>query len=505
MLITCCTAIIRIGIEMSLNDQYKLLLSTQRIRSSTYSGRDLITEAESDRARLVFCPAFRRLQQKAQVFSMEPNAAVRSRLTHSLEVSQVGRYIAELIAKKLEKECSIDERNCRAVVKFVENACLMHDIGNPPFGHFGEAAIAKWFSDNGIRVLKKACNVSNPTKIKKVLFDFCNFDGNPQGLRVVTKLQRNNDEFGLNLTYTTIASYLKYVRRSDPKGKGIKRFTKKCGYFDTEASFIQEIWNHFGYFDNPQRFPFAYIMEAADDLAYCISDLEDSIEKELLVQKDAFQKIQIKWREVYAKEFEDKSNPVIIKIDEYMQKLIDENGFTYIDFRTSINRDIANYAAEEYIKNHEAILKGDLPALISEVSEYGKFLEILKDYCRQNVYSHESVQRIELAGYRAIFGLLDHFECLLACDYERFQSALNYENNKDPHGDPIIIEKKLLKLFPKNYIKVYLDDFNKLSSIDSDFKSLEWNIRAHLIVDFISGMTDDYSMDIFRELSGMKL
>lgn len=502
---------IRIGIEMSLNENYQKLLSTKRIRESSYNKRDLITEAESDRARLIFCPAFRRLQQKAQVFSMEPNAAVRSRLTHSLEVSQMGRYIAELIVNRLtkDKDNAVGEYYCRALVKFVENACLMHDIGNPPFGHFGEAAISKWFEDNGVRVLKKACNVSNATGIKSVLFDFYNFDGNPQGLRVVSKLQRNNDEFGLNLTYTTLASYLKYVRGSDPKGRLDGLFKRKCGYFDTEAFLVEEIWKHFGY-NQRQRFPFAYIMEAADDLAYCISDLEDSIEKELLVQRDAIQKIQQEWRKMYAAEFEKPSNAMVIDIDNYMRWVIDGkndegNDFSYIDFRTNVNRDIAEYAADQYIQNHEAILVGKLPSLISESSVYGKFLELLKDFCRKNVYSHESVQRVELAGYRAIFGLLDHFECLLTCDYERFQKALNYENKKDHKNKPIIIEKKLLKLFPKNYIKVYEDDFKKLNKSDEGFRSLEWNIRAHLIVDFISGMTDDYSMDIYRELSGMKL
>ena len=142
---------------MAVKDRYEELLSNKRFRITTYEGRDLITEAESDRARLIFCPAFRRLQQKAQVFSMEPNAAVRSRLTHSLEVSQVGRYIAELIVKKLKSKFRVDELKCRAIVKFVENACLMHDIGNPPFGHFGEAAISKWFEENGHALVRTAC------------------------------------------------------------------------------------------------------------------------------------------------------------------------------------------------------------------------------------------------------------------------------------------------------------------------------------------------------------
>lgn len=128
---------------------YATLLTPNRFRSSTVANRNIIAEAESDRGRLLFCAAFRRLQQKAQVFSMEPNAAVRSRLTHSFEVSQMGRYIADLIAKSLHEQALATDDECTALVTFVETSCLMHDIGNPPFGHFGEAAITTWFTEKG--------------------------------------------------------------------------------------------------------------------------------------------------------------------------------------------------------------------------------------------------------------------------------------------------------------------------------------------------------------------
>ncbi|MBP5128459.1 HD domain-containing protein, partial [Pseudomonas protegens] len=135
---------------------YTNLLSNSRFRPSEVTDRHILLEAESDRGRLLFCPAFRRLQQKAQVFSMESNASVRSRLTHSLEVAQVGRYIADQISIKLiEKELASREE-CAALTTFVETACLMHDIGNPPFGHFGEFAISEWFRNNGRLAIKRA-------------------------------------------------------------------------------------------------------------------------------------------------------------------------------------------------------------------------------------------------------------------------------------------------------------------------------------------------------------
>ncbi|MBP5133688.1 dGTP triphosphohydrolase, partial [Pseudomonas protegens] len=278
---------------------YTNLLSNSRFRPSEVTDRHILLEAESDRGRLLFCPAFRRLQQKAQVFSMESNASVRSRLTHSLEVAQVGRYIADQISIKLiEKELASREE-CAALTTFVETACLMHDIGNPPFGHFGEFAISEWFRNNGRLAIKRALKDSDEELTSKTaakaLADFYEFDGNPQGIRIVAKLQRNTDEYGLNLTKTTLAAYLKYVRSSGVQKTLIDSpFVKKCGYFSTESEIVESVWEEFGY-DKPQRFPLAYIMEAADDIAYCISDLEDSIEKGLLNESIAFKEILEQW------------------------------------------------------------------------------------------------------------------------------------------------------------------------------------------------------------------
>lgn len=145
-----------------MSDTYKKLLSTTRARASTYSGRTLVIESESDRSRLVFSAPFRRLQQKAQVFSLESNAAVRSRLTHSLEVAQVGRFLADQIVEKLIGSKVINSLQARSFINFVETACLMHDLGTPPFGHFGEAAIAQWFKKNGSTCAHHAIGLQPP-------------------------------------------------------------------------------------------------------------------------------------------------------------------------------------------------------------------------------------------------------------------------------------------------------------------------------------------------------
>uniref|UniRef100_UPI0039063042 dGTPase n=1 Tax=Pseudomonas putida TaxID=303 RepID=UPI0039063042 len=392
---------------------YTKILSNTRFRNSEVSDRHILLEAESDRGRLLFCPAFRRLQQKAQVFSMESNASVRSRLTHSLEVAQVGRYIADQISIQLMEKNLADKEECAALTTFVETACLMHDIGNPPFGHFGEFAISEWFKINGLNALKcafKASGVVGAEEYKnQALADFVEFDGNPQGIRIVTKLQRNNDEFGLNLTKTTLAAYLKYVRTSGIKPEEVESpFVKKCGYFSTEIDIVEDVWREFGY-NRPQRYPLAYIMEAADDIAYCISDLEDSIEKGLLNQASALSDIDRQWRSAGHDKLEFSSIITAALSNAANGRKLDGKPYTFTDFRTNLNRALVNYAADQYIIHHDEVLGGAMSSLISADSAYGKILELLKDYCRDRVYCHESVQKIELAGYEAISGLLKHF------------------------------------------------------------------------------------------------
>ncbi|MBV6578983.1 dNTP triphosphohydrolase, partial [Acinetobacter baumannii] len=165
-----------------------------RLRPSTKGVETLLEATESDKGRVINSPAFRRLQQKAQVFPLEANASVRSRLTHSIEVSHIGRYIAQEIFSILQKEYGVkdlDFERTTAFVNTVETACLLHDIGNPPFGHLGETAIQQWFKDNEIKNFNNA--------------DLCEFDGNPQGFRLI-RLLSGNEAHGLNLTCSLLLS-----------------------------------------------------------------------------------------------------------------------------------------------------------------------------------------------------------------------------------------------------------------------------------------------------------
>lgn len=162
------------------------------------------------------------MQQKAQVFSLEPNSSVRTRLTHSLEVSDLGRTLANKIAHNLKSLKKLTETNILSVVAIVENACLLHDIGNPPFGHFGESAIREWAQNNIRNSIPKEIEDQieiEDSLLNKLINDFKEFDGNPQGFRIVTKLHTDYDEYSLNLTYATLLCILKYPRTTNEKKK----------------------------------------------------------------------------------------------------------------------------------------------------------------------------------------------------------------------------------------------------------------------------------------------
>ncbi len=413
----------------------------------------------------------------------------------------------------------MNSRQARSFINFVENACLMHDLGNPPFGHFGEAAIARWFKDKGLVHARTSAGLDShhhepelDAKIKDALADFIEFDGNCQGLRIVSLLQWNDDSHGLNLTYTSLASYLKYIRAAsvDSSAKKILPFRKKAGFFSTERFLVEAIWEKLGYsIVSPQRFPLAYVMEAADDIAYCISDLEDSIEKTILKPQWIFKTLNDKWKELILSKpnLEDQD---LEKISEILSKAnfsSRSDSTTFTVFRTSLSSLLTEVATRTYCDQHTSVLEGTCLSLIEENSSAGQVLEMLKRFCRENVYGHISVQRIELSGLTAIEGLLNHFGVLLNCSFERFLAATQHKTKfLTPHD--ILIESKLLRLFPEKYLAAYKHALEKLISDDTvstdDKTVIEWNLRAHLVVDFISGMTDDFAINSFQILSGIK-
>lgn len=492
-----------------MTPDYKSLISaTRRRQSSEKENRDINQESESDRARFVFSSPLRRLQQKAQVYSLEDNAAVRSRLTHSLEVSQLGRYISQLILKKLKSNTGEPRpENCEvAFVNFVETACLMHDVGNPPFGHLGEYAIQEWFNEKGKKNIEKAGIDYDKYQGKADIYlsEFKEFDGNCQGFRIVTRLQWNDDEYGLNLTYSQLASYLKYVTHQSGIDKN-NEIKKKGGYFLTEEEIIKECWQELGMKENT-RHPLVYIMEAADDIAYSISDIEDALEKGL-IQLDKFLDSVLKTKginNINASSFAKEVSELVTKIRQQMKN---NHLSPFTNFRTALTRLFATYAAEKYIANHSKILNGTSMPIFSEKNDIEVLLlNEIKKFAICEVYSTAAASDNELAGYSILRGTLDHFETLISCKRHTFGSLCDLPKPKDDNSCKANkIQKRLFALLPKRYLKVYKNETQKLSLDDPLDHLKEWLYRAHLITDYISGMTDDYALETFQLLSGIKV
>jgi len=489
---------------------YQRLISPARIRPSSVPGRDLYTESESDRARLIFSSPFRRLQQKAQVFSLEDNAAVRSRLTHSFEVSQIGRFVAQQIVADLRRRSLVDLKSAglsETFGNFVETACLMHDLGNPPFGHFGETAISTWFSTEGRKALRESLSVESEELelpiANKLIRDYAVFDGNCQGLRIATRLQWNLDEFGLNLTCTALASFLKYVCGSDDivQGNPIK---KKAGYFNSERSTVHTIWDTLG-MRHRTRHPLTYVMEAADDIAYCVSDIEDAIEKGFFSEREFFTILKSDWKDVSSGTTQSSSDKVSMLLEDSSKEenfAIESSAFT--KFRTGMARLLSEQASTTYVDQHEHVLDGTYGPLLDTQSEGASILGLLKRFAVRRIYSDRTIAQTELAGHAAIRGILDHHRCLLTARRERFD-AIRAGKSLDSESKPIAVEKKLVSLLPKKYLRSYAHAVASITQSGQDANELEWYYRVQLIVDYISGMTDDFALATYRGLSGIRL
>jgi|SRR5712664_107596 len=465
---------------------YKRVLSSERLRDTTDKTRDRDLETFSDKGRIVRSAPFRRLQSKAQVFSMARSGAVRTRLTHSLEVGNYGELIAETLARRLVDRGSLPANLRFSFVQTVENACLLHDIGNPPFGHMGEYAIREWFKVNKKPLIDRWVSLNKLTgdEAERHLEAYANFDGNPHGFRIITRLQWLSDEYGMNLTCSLLAAYLKYLGTQPEKEK---RFRKKIGYFRSEEEVVKSVWQRLALRtdDNglpAQRHPLTFVMEAADDIAYCLSDIEDAIEKHVVTEGKFLTWIRSK-RVKLGKRVRD------IKKHKYLM----ENG-AYHFFRLGLSRDLVKRAVNAYLLNEDQILDGSMDkSLFGTDSEATRWLDLLKEFSSINVYTSREAIDTELVGLNAITGLLDQFRPILLLTTKEF-NKLSSTNNKDRLSNYPILSL-LFCLLPKKHWLAYRWYRDKIPKLEPVF-------RTQLVVDYVAGMTDSHVLKIFNMLSG---
>jgi dGTPase len=489
---------------------HKSLITAERYRgkSSVPNAREIDEEALSDRARVLYSSAFRRLQQKTQVFTISKDAAVRTRLTHSLEVASIGRWVAQKVVDG--PLGGLEARYRAALVLLVETACLAHDIGNPPFGHFGEAAIQAWFRDNWTTAARE--ELAQNAKLKVLVEDFLQFDGNPQGTRILTRLQglTKNDRnlYGMDLTFSQVLTALKYPR--GPKDLP-SRWKSKPGFFESERPRMKKAWDALG-FEVHRRFPLAYLVEAADDISYCISDMEDGIDQGVFTVSDFFSELQV-WIDK-----PDSKQPALVDLRKTAQKRSDDAKGTkdsgeakdhFMRFKTDFSRTMIEEAAKAYGDGSASdIRNGSRPGLLDE-TDAEDLLETLKGVARKFLYIDEKVQRPFLAGLRIVHGILDQYGELLELTREDFTLLRNAWKSADRtavHKKKLHTLLPLLDRLPAHYLDVYDSSLKEAESLKEwGEDAWEWFCRAHLIVDYLSGMTDDFAYRSYQVISGAKL
>lgn len=481
------------------------------------SEHEILRLFESDRGRIINSPAIRRLQQKTQVFPLERNAAVRTRLTHSMEVQQVGRYIAKEILSRLKEKDLLATYGLEELTgpfeSVVEMACLMHDIGNPPFGHFGEAAINDWFrrrlspkdalqqplsrdrcqvGDLQLREGEESLN----TLRRKVRQDLCHFEGNAQGIRIVHTLMR------MNLTWAQVGCILKYTRPAwwvDELPKTHDYLMKKPGYYLAEEDYITRLRKELD-LELYNRFPLTWIMEAADDISYCVADLEDAVEKRIFSVEQLYQHLYDAWPDhgkdsLFAQVVEnarDKSRA------NALSRSAEDQFFMYLRVNT-LNK-LVPYVAKRFIENLPQIYVGDFNhALLGDESSYSQLLKLYKNIARKHVFSHPDVEQLELQGYRVIGGLLDIYAPLLNLSLSDFSELVEQERVVR-----LPIESRLFCKLSTRHRLAYVEAVNKISQTSPEYPVMEFYYRCRLLQDYISGMTDLYAWDEYRRLMAVE-
>jgi dGTPase len=438
--------------------EWQRLVSTLRLGREQDRGADgNRTEYMRDWDRLVYSSAFRRLQDKTQVFPLSDSDYVRTRLTHSIEVSSVGRSLGMLCGefiREREPDLSMAPQDFGSIVAA---ACLAHDIGNPPFGHSGEAAIQSWFADAGARWLDGLD--------ERRRRDFLRFEGNAQGFRLVTRLQNAVDHGGFQLTYAVLAAFTKYPRPSDlPAVKG-RVSERKFGYFAADAQGFERIAAGVGLLPKAgqpgayARHPLAFVMEAADDICYGIVDLEDGHR----LGRVSFAEV----REL----LEPLAFPDGQQETASYRQLDDDNGrVEYLRARAIGN--LVRGALDAFRDHYAAIMDGRFEQDLAACSRFAPQLQAIARLSRERIYATPSVLQIEAAGFEILAGLLAKIVPALVSD-EAGRSAAH---------------RKIVQIIPAQFTRGR-DAYERLLGA----------------TDYISGMTDTFALKLFRRLHGMEL
>lgn len=460
-------------------------------------------EIERDYDRILFAAPTRRLADKTQVFPLDQNDSVRTRLTHSHEVANFCRGIGMRLAFDLKEKVFIDlpehvqaERDVPALLAAIG---LAHDLGNPPFGHQGEAAMRSWFNRHLKSLLSQYCDITDA----KIFEDFFQFDGNSQTLRLVTKLQILNDTYGLNLTYATLAALLKYPRSSFTTNPGQ---WKKHGYFYSEAEVVEEIWAETGLSEG-LRHPFTWLMEACDDIAYSVLDAEDTVKKGFASYQDLIDHLKC-WNggedpviNAVVAQTEDKNSEY--KPLQHELTPAEINDMNMQMFRVKSTIALVNAVVEAFAERLSDLMdeKCQIDDLIGK-SDAKALCKALKDFDKTRGYRHRTVLELELKGSNYIQGLMDmlwvgihgHKTKREQEDEQKSKIVDSAFTSRNEFLSNTPFGRYVYGRISENYRRIFEDPGNTLPTLYKE---------AQLLSDAISGMTDSYLIRLHDELKSL--
>lgn len=433
------------------------LLSTKRTgqehrHDSTRHDR---TQFQRDYDRLIFSSPFRRMQDKTQVFPLPGSVFVHNRLTHSLEVSSVGRSLGTNVGRMLEIDKTITTELVREIGAVVAAACLAHDMGNPPFGHNGEKAISHFFQHGEGAALK---NEVTPAQWN----DLINFEGNANAFRLLVHSFNGRRKGGFALTYTTAASIVKYPYASGTSNK------KKYGYFQSEKEAYTLIANELGLIQlndgTYARHPLVYLVEAADDICYQFMDIEDAHKLHILSTDET--------KALFEAFFDPHDTSLQKRNHEVAREVIDTNELIAF-YRATVIGLLVNRCTEIFYTNHDTIMSGSFKgSLIDHLDGHlGKAMTQCQQTAWTRIYKHPSVVEIEIAGFKILGNLLENFT----------QAVLNPSQYRS---------SLLLPFMPMQY------NSNENAGVYEKIQS---------VLDFLSGMTDEYALSLYRKINGLGL
>lgn len=426
------------------------------------------TDFQRDYDRIIFSSAFRRLQNKTQVFPLPGSVFVHNRLTHSLEVSSVGRSLGSLAGEFIVQHYPLDlspessDFYQYQLSDVIAAACLCHDVGNPAFGHSGEDAIASYFERNE--------NLLKPYFTDKEWKDVIHFEGNANAIRVLTHQQRGKDSGGALLTLTTLASIAKYPCESIAKDKHLLH-RKKFGFFQSSKHMFSNIATQTGMRqleDEPMifaRHPFVWLVEAADDICYSIIDMEDAHRLGIVNTQDCESLFLDLIESVHPEE--------VLKVKTKLASISNANEkISYL--RAKVINALITVSIEHYKRDFGTIINGVLDtALLDSFKKESPALQEIERFSVDKIYNHKAVVEIENAGYNVMYELLDHFIPAVLLEPEKRKKY----------------DKMALKLIPHQFMYENTTPYERVLGV----------------IDFVSGMTDNYATDLYRKIKGIDI